>query len=361
MKVRIFRSTVFLMPLFLTIGCASVPRYAVPVLPPPDRAFPPAALALVRLPVDINFPPGGNRVQRLDNLFKGGLRRLMPDLRDVPGLHLKSKMKDVWAALQVPIFLDKGIWLLIRPQTVCVGMMRTDLKRRSTLHTVLEMTADPEIVFGREPASVPAPMPKFPRFRRGPGTFQATTNILITYKDANQYFRDPRLRLIGMVFPGTGERKLTLEGIRLYGSGGQVIVEVKLFYNPPIINFTGKPAKLTVYLRGTPRYLPKKQMFDMPDLHYDIQSNDLIVQVADWLFKSDFERQLRQIAVLPIGSKIDLLRGKINEALNRPLSPTVRLRAQVNYLRVLDGFADNEGIEVRGAIQGAATLEVTLK
>ncbi len=140
-----------------------------------------------------------------------------------------------------------------------------------------------------------------------------------------------------------------------------MIVEVKLFYNPPIINFTGKPAKLTVYLRGTPRYLPKKQMFDMPDLHYDIQSNDLIVQVADWLFKSDFERQLRQIAVLPIGSKIDLLRGKINEALNRPLSPTVRLRAQVNYLRVLDGFADNEGIEVRGAIQGAATLEVTLK
>jgi hypothetical protein len=236
--------------------------------------------------------------------------------------------------------------------------MRTDLKRVSTLHTVLEMTALPIIIFGPKPEAEPIPIPKLQKFQPGPGTFRAITNTRVSYAEANAYFKDPRLKLIGMVFPGTGDRKLTLEGVRLYGSGGQVIAEVKLHYNPPIINFTGKPAKLTVYLRGTPRYLPKERMFDLPDLDYDIKSNDLLVEIADWIFKSDFKDQLRKIAVLPLGNKLDLIKAKVDKALNRPLGKFVSLKTQVTVLRVLDGFADNEGIEVRLAIQGNATMEV---
>jgi hypothetical protein len=261
--------------------------------------------------------------------------------------------------MQTPIFLDRGLWLLIRPETLSVGMMRTDLKRASTVHTVLEMTAEPEILFGPKPLSTPAGMPPLQRFQPGPGMFEVMSNTRISYKEANQYFQDPRLKLIGMVFPGTGGQKLTLEGIRLYGSGGQVIVEVKLQYNPLVLNLGSKPAKLTVYLRGTPRYLPQEQMFDMPDLDFDIKSSDLMVEVADWLFKSDFKNQLRRIAKLPIGPKLDVIKAKIDKALNRPLGHFTRLHTQVNSFKVLDGFADNEGIEVRLSLEGTATLEVT--
>ena len=138
-----------------------------------------------------------------------------------------------------------------------------------------------------------------------------------------------------------------------------MIVEVKLSYNPLIVNLGSKPAKLTVYLRGTPRYLPQEQVFEMPDLEYDIKSSDLMVQVADWLFKSDFKNQLRKIARLPIGLKMEVIKGKINKALNRPLGRFTQLHTQVNSFKVLDGFADNEGIEVRLSLEGTATLEVT--
>ena len=97
-----------------------------------------------------------------------------------------------------------------------------------------------------------------------------------------------------------------------------MIVEVKLQYNPLIVNLGTKPAKLTVYLGGLPRFLPKKRMFDMPDLDYDLKSSDLMVQVADFLFKSDFKNQLRKVAVLPIGPKVDMIKEKVNKALNRP-------------------------------------------
>lgn len=282
----------------------------------------------------------------------------MPNLKDMPGLHLKSKIEDLWKTMQEPIFLDKDLWLLIQPRTLSIGRMRTDLRRESTAHTVLEMTAKPEIIFGPQPAITPVPIPPLQPFRRGPGVFQAMSNTPLSYKEINQYFRDPRLKLIGMKLHGTGLGNLTLSGIRFYGSGGKVVVEVKLHYNPMLINFGGKPANLTVYFKGTPRYLPKKRAFDLPDLDYDIKSGDLIVQIADFLFKSDFKREMRRIAKIPIGLKMDVVKEKMNKALNRPLGRFARLHTQVNSFDVLDAFADNQGIEVRLSVKGTATLEV---
>jgi hypothetical protein len=338
--------------LFLTAGCGTVPSHYVPILPPLVRSFPPVKPGLVRLPIDITFPSGGDIFQHMANLFKGGIKQVMQ------GVILKSHMKVLWAKMDVPILLDKNLWLLVRPETLSVGKMRTDLKRASTAHAVLEMTANPEIIFGPKPLTIPGEMPPLQRFQPGPGIFQAMSNTHMNYEEANRYFRDPRMKLIGMVLPNSGLRKLTIEGIRLYGSGGKVIVEVKLQYNPPIINFTGKPANLTLYLRGTPRYLPKQRIFDLPDLDYDIKSNDLIVQIADFIFKSDFKNQLRQIAIFPMGSKMDIIKEKIIKALNRPLGRFARLSTQVNSFEVVDGFADNEGIEVLISIKGTATLEV---
>jgi hypothetical protein len=347
-----------LLPL-LAAGCATLPPHYVPVLPAPVTSFPPVKPGMVRLPVIITFPGKSNLLQHFSNLFIGGLQKIMPDPRGMPGLHLKTHISDLWATMQEPIYLDKGLWLLIQPGTLSVGMMRTDLKKASTVHSVLEMTALPEIIFGPKPLTHPLTIPTLQKFQKGPGIFQAMSNTRISYKEANQYFRDPRLKIIGRVVPGSGERKLTLEGIRLYGSGGQVIVEVKLEYSPLIINLGSKPAKLTVYLRGTPRYLPKQQVFDMPDLDYDIKSSDLMIQIADWMLKSDFRDELRRTARIPIGRNLDVVKGKIDKALNRPLGRHAYLHTQVNSFKVLDGFADNEGIEVRLSIEGAATLEVT--
>jgi hypothetical protein len=240
-----------------------------------------------------------------------------------------------------------------------LGTVRTDPKDIFTAHTALETTANPEVIFGPKPETTPLPMPSLSPFAPGPAVFEAVSDTRISYKEVNAHLRDPRLKMIGMVVPGTGGQKLTLMGIRVYGSGGQVVVEVKLHYNPLIANLGSKPAKLTVYLKGTPRYLPKEQAFDLPDLDYDIKSSDLMLQMADLFFKDDFKNQLRKIARLPIGPKMVELKVKIDKALNRSLGRFTRLSAKVVSFNVLDGIADNKGIIVRVAIQGAAGLEMT--
>ncbi len=343
---------------FLTVGCASLPQ-RVKILPVSARTFPPTEPALIRLPVDILFPSGAEVVKHFTDFFKNELRPKMDHPIKVPGARLRFNVADLWKKIQEPIYLDKGIWLLIRPQTLSLGSVRTNPKNLFSAHAGLETTANPEVIFGPKPLTTPAPMPRLGPYIPGPATFQAVSNTRISYKEIDQHFKDPRMKLIGMVMPGTGGQKVTLTGLRMYGSGGQVVVEVKIHYEPLIINLGSKPARLTIYLKGTPHYLPKEKAFDLPDLDYDVKSSDLMVQMADMLFKTDFRNQLRQIARLPIGPKMDELTGKIDMALNRPLGRFTRLRANVTSFNVLDGLADNEGIVVRVFIKGTAALDMT--
>jgi hypothetical protein len=342
----------------LTGGCATLPSNYVQVLPAPARSFPPAPPALMRLPVDIVFPSGAQVGQHLDDLFNTALR----PKRDKPEKALDARsafnVLNIWERMQEPIFLDKGIWLLIRPKTLSLGTMRNDPKNILSAHTMIETSSNPEVVFGPEPVTTPIPMPKLSPYLPGPSTFRAVSNTHINYKEVNERLKDPRMKLIGMVVPGTGGQKLTLVGLRVYGSGGQVVVEVKLHYNPLIVNLGSKPAKVTVYLKGTPRYLKESEAFDLPDLDYDLKSSDLMLQMADLFFKNDFRDQLRKIARLSIGPKLAELKDKIDVALNRPLGPVVHLSAKVSSLKVLGGYADNEGIVVRVSIQGTAGLQM---
>lgn len=283
----------------LAIGCAGTSN-EVKVLPAPMRTFPSAEPALIRLPVVLLFPSGADLLNHVTGFFKNGWLPKMGVPLQAPGLHLKFSVIDVWKKIQKPIFLYKDVWLLIRPETLSIGSVRADPGNILTAHTALEMTARPELVFGPEPETTVLAQPPLTEFMPGPPTFQAVSNTFIGYRELNAHFRDPRMRLIGRVLSGTGQ-KVTIDGIRMYGSGGQVVVEVKLHYNPLIINLGSKPAKLTVYLRGTPHYLAKQQAFDLPDLDYDLKSSDLMVQMADMFFKNDFKNQLRQVARLPRG------------------------------------------------------------
>ncbi|SRR5665213_476436 len=346
-----FRFYLVLSSLWIS-GCATLPPHYVRVEPPPVRSFPPTEPGFVDLPVVISFPPGRDMVQDVTNLFKGGIKQLAQNII------LKSKLKLLWDKMARPIYLDKGLWLLVHPETVSIGHRRVMLNGASTVQPVLEMFAAPELVWGDEPELAPLPIPPLARFLREPAFFEAITNVHMDFEEVNRYLADPRMKIKNTVLPGTGNQKLVVEGIRLYGSGGKVIVEVNLNYNPLIVNFSGKPAHLTLYLRGTPRYLPDENVFDLPDLEYDVQSSDLMLRVASWLFNSDFKNQLRRIIKFPAGQKMDILKVKINKALNRRFSPSLRLITRVISFRVLDGYADNEGIEMRISLKGTSILSV---
>lgn len=272
---------------------------------------------------------------------------------------LKPKVQDIWDLMQEPIYLDKGIWLLIRPENISTGLMRTNAKDPLKLETVLELWAHPTIFFGDNPPVEKKFLPPLSTFEPGRPGFRAISNVSISFKEANRFLCDPKTGLINFVVPHTGAQKLTVKGVRLYGAGGKVIAEVRLSYNPFLINFAGKPAHMTIYFRGTPKYNLKKRIFYMPDLDFDVKTTDFLVQVADWILKSDIRKELRQKARIPVGPKLDFLKSRMGEVLNRRLNPYASLSTQVKTFTILDSFADKEGIQAQLALDGDSQLNVT--
>ena len=272
--------------------------------------------------------------------------------------NLRPKAEDIWTLMQEPIFLDKGIWLLIRPENISTGLMKADPKEPLKLETVLELWAHPIIFFGDDPHVERKPLPPLAPFEPGRPGFRAISNVSISFKEANRFLCDSKTGLINFVVPGTGAQKLTVRGIRLYGAGGKVIAEVQLTYNPFLVNFTGKPAHMTIYFRGTPHYSLKKRLFYMPDLDFDVKTSDFLVQVADWILRSDIRKELRQKARIPVGPKLDFLKSRMDEVLNKRLNPYVSLSTEVKTFTILDSFADKNGIQARIALDGDSQLNV---
>src|SRR5665213_4635368 len=165
-----FRFYLVLSSLWIS-GCATLPPHYVRVEPPPVRSFPPTEPGFVDLPVVISFPPGRDMVQDVTNLFKGGIKQLAENTI------LKSILKLLWDKMALPIYLDKGLWLLVHPETVSIGHRKVILNGASTVQPVLEMFASPELVWGDKPTLQPLPMPPLARFIRAPASFEAITHV----------------------------------------------------------------------------------------------------------------------------------------------------------------------------------------
>ncbi len=268
-----------------------------------------------------------------------------------------GEISTFWSSAQEPIFIDKGVWLLIQPQSISSGLTQPDPKHPLKIRIDLEMTAFPILVFGKEPGVEKKIMPPLKIYKTGPSGFHAVSNTVISFKEANKQLTDPRFGLIDRVIPGSGNYKLRIEGLKLYGSGGQVIVEVKIEYNP-LINLGDKPAHMTVYFRGVPQYNPQKELFTLRHLDFDLKTGDLLMQVADWIFKSDILKVLRQKARVPIGPKLDQLKERMNEVLNLPVGQHSRLQTQVKSFRVLNAFVDSDGIQAQVSLDGDAQLNM---
>jgi hypothetical protein len=270
----------------------------------------------------------------------------------------KAKAKELWKKIQEPIRVGEDIWLQIIPQSVSVGDSHMVLDKLSPrMETVMEIIAQPNVIFGHKPSSLKGELPPLTDFQKGPDGFHAQSNLRVSFKEVNKLLTSPKLGIVGKPLPGSSDKNIKITGIRLYGSGGQVVVEAQVEYQP-VLNLSSKPAKLMVYLLGTPRYHEKEQVIDFPDLDFDVKSGDFLVQMATFIDGDGMKEQLRQKAVIPVGKNLDELKGYLTKMLNRPLGGFARLKTTVTSLRMEEAFVSDYGIEGRVALDGDADVVV---
>lgn len=261
--------------------------------------------------------------------------------RAVASIDVRSNFEEWWSVLQSPIELSDSLWLTINPIAVRRGATAGDGLQ---LNAHVGLTAQPRIVVGARPARMPAPLPPLDT-----GTVADGLHILvegvIDYGVASGFLRE---QLIGREFSGAGEtiriRDVALSGI----GGGRLALRV---------DFTGD-SRGTIYFVGTPKFEPETRQVHVPDLDFDVASEDLRLRGLTWLARDAALQFLRERARFPIGDPIRLGYRYLTEGLNRNLSDDVRLSGEVLSVAPLDVLATRRVLRVRAIAEGTARLTI---
>ncbi len=146
---------------------------------------------------------------------------------------LKEKAKEMWKKIQEPIQMAEDTWLQIKTDRVSVGsyqLIPDPLSPR--LETVFEVIAQPNVIIGEKPRPLKADLPPLEDLQPGPEGFHIETNLKIKFTEVNKLLVDPKTGILNRALPGSGDHHLEITGIRVYGSGGKLVVEAKVDYQP---------------------------------------------------------------------------------------------------------------------------------
>ena len=295
--------------------------------------------------------------KKAERLARRGTSKVHESLKDRTK-EVFNKAKEMWAKIQEPIRMAQDTWLHIKPESLSVGDYRlVPDPKNPRLETVFEFDFQPEVVFGEKPKVEVTQMPPLKDYKKGPEGFHIEQNLIISFKEVNKLLVDPKFGILNKALPGSGNHNLKVDNLYIYGSGGQLVVQADVEYQP-VLNLSDKPAKMTVYLLGTPLYHEDEQTIDFPDMDFDIKTSDFLVQVAEFVVGSGMKEQLRKEAVINVGKDLEKLKEQMTKVLNRPLGGHARLKTTINSLKMVDAYITDYGIEGRVAMDGDASVDV---
>jgi hypothetical protein len=261
--------------------------------------------------------------------------------RRVRRVDLSDRVAGWWKLLQRPIRLADGIWLALHPERLRMGIVSGEAL---VLTVPVSLDARPRIVTGDEPPTPQTPPPPLGRDSVGDG-FHIVMDGLVDYGTASRAVSDA---LAGRQLTRAG-RTVTVQDATVQPlSRGRLGLW---------LSFAGD-ANGRLRLAGTPRYDAARREVRVPDLDYDLDTDDRLVNAYAWLRSDDLRTMLRERARLPVDSALSRGRQLLLSGLNRQLGESLTLAATVDSVAVTGLYVTRDGLVVRADATGNARVSV---
>jgi hypothetical protein len=279
------------------------------------------------------------------NATRGVLEQRLSKLdRALEGINTRARFEQWWRAIERPIRLTDSIYFTINPHKVQLGAIEVD-SGFATARIRLEAT--PKIQTGPRPNDFDyfKPLPPLQKSALVGKGLWVTLEGEFGYDVANALLRK---NLVGKEIT-QGGRKVRIKDLELSGIGaGRVALGVR---------FEGS-VKGQVYFIGTPKYDDAADQLSVPDLSYDLRTQDLLVRGLAWLREDWLRDFLREKARFPVEGQLDRLRTLAEKGMNRRLADGVYLVATVDRAKGVSVLATRRALLVRASANGDARLDI---
>ena len=271
-------------------------------------------------------------------------RQLQAVDRAMARVNTRDHFEKWWRSMSRPIRLTDSIYFTINPTAVELGPIDVD-SGFATAHLRLE--AEPRIVTGNRPNDFDlfTPLPPLRTRKLAGDGLRVSLEGEFGYDVGNTLLRK---QLVGKTIE-RGKYRLNIRDISITGiGGGQVALGVRV----------DGSVRGRFFLTGTPAYDNTKDELYVPDLAFDLQTEDLLVKGLAWL-RDDWIRDfLRERARFPVADQLDRLRRLAEQGMNRRLTEGVELVATVERGENVRIRATRRALLVRADAAGQARLEI---
>ena len=270
------------------------------------------------------------------------LQRILPEVdRKLARLDVKTPLTKIWSDLQKPIRLSDSLWLLLSPLAVNVGTMKGN---REAVEAEIGVTASPRIVTGARPVVQHLALPPLGSVRNAQGfslLIEGSFDYGVMSSELTHRLAGQSVRAAGGVLE---VQKITVLGV----GGGRLALG---------LDFDGT-ARGKVWLLGKPSYEAASGLLSVPDLDFDTQTENLLLQGLAWLKGNairEFLRRQAQVSVGPVLAQVQQLAVK---QMNRTLARGVTLSATIENTEPAGILVRSGGLIIRARASGVARLEL---
>lgn len=115
----------------------------------------------------------------------------------------------------------------------------------------------------------------------------------------------------------------------------------------------------TAFFNGKPTYNAEKRTLEVKDLDYDLQTKNLLLKTAKWLFAGKIESELKKASSINLSNYFDTAQKSLNAYLNREWTKGIKGSGAVKDLRLVSAQALPEHLLIRTACAGNLSVQVS--
>ncbi len=144
-----------------------------------------------------------------------------------------------------------------------------------------------------------------------------------------------------------GKRVLQIEDIALWKDGNRLAVRVGVEGD-----FQGN-----LFLKGLPVFNEKKNLIEMKELDFQLDTKNILLKSANWLFNDLIINKLKENLEYPLDENLLQLKKQIQDQLAAyHLQPGIKLAGNIQELKVKEAFLDAQAIKIFVELKGQLEL-----
>lgn len=259
----------------------------------------------------------------------------------IASLDVRSDFEEWWDVIARPIELEEDIWLFLDPRSAGHGSFEGD---GSDVRTVLSVQVAPRIHLGPKPDVAAISLPPLD---------SAGVNPMVDVRAAalapwGEVTRRVSSEFVGESF-SAGGRRLRVDDIGIGGVGdGRIFLELRL----------SGDVEGTVFLVGTPTYESGADEIHVPDLDFDVRTEEALVESAAWIAEVGLLPAVRDRARWSMTEVREWARRQAERGFNSEISSMVALSGAVDEVTIEDVLATAEALRIVARVRGRAELLV---